>query len=261
MTPPTEKYYMNKDLFTIAECMLKAEDSTPALKTVAAETLLAASREGLPLHPEAIRAVWQWLVTCPSSTPWTAAECIGTIDDDKIRVEALDLLRTQNTGRELRSLAAEVLAGDGHAHRLDNCLLVDLVDRARNVDDVRAVSRVVTAVHAARGVEVHLLVGIQARWASSLIATIREEAVTFEATPLDTEFARRMLSDEAVPVRAAVARRIEWTEESAPELTAVVAENLEREQHPEVRAALLHAHAVLLDGGCGRRRRRQRRTI
>lgn len=51
------------------------------MKGIAAEALLAAVNEGLPV-PQRARLVWQWLLSVPVTAPWRTTEFLGQIVDD-----------------------------------------------------------------------------------------------------------------------------------------------------------------------------------
>lgn len=227
------------------------------MKAIAAEALLMAVNEGMPIPARTGRVLWAWLQSVPATRPWRTTEYLGGIIDEDVRADALRILDLDDAGSDLRGVALDLLCGPTHAVHVHDDVLLRLLERLRCEEDVRQLRRLVEAVHRARGVAPALLLAIRDRLAGSSSPFVREAGVDLgvELAEPDVEFAATMINDPNADVRIAVAAQLEVGLFAADVALGLVEGRLRAESHPQVRAALLRAQAELVESRRGLRRR------
>jgi hypothetical protein len=249
---------MAHDLLSAATHVLESPTSPTALRTVATGALLTAIAEHIPVPRQTAWLVWTWARTAPAHRDWHLAERLGSLADETVRVDALDLLARDDGGEDLRDLAVEVLSGDAHAGHVGDDALMSLAERAHNGSSATAARHLISAVHRARGLQPTLLRMVRDHWAVSPVADVRENAVLLatEMAEPDMQFVERMIADPSADVRLTLAHRLGLDFPGRELAVGLIEARLRVESHPDARAALLHAEASLT--GEGRPGRRQR---
>jgi hypothetical protein len=215
------------------------------IREVACAALVAGLEEGLAVPSGTPIAIWRWV---RETTPkrWCAAQFrLGEVYEEAVFVAALEAVRDQSSGTELRGVAIDVLAGSAYAPLVSDETLTDLVDRP-HVEPER-LSRLVQNVHRARRIPIELLRMIRDRWASSTVVATREAAI--EAASLvpkpEEDFWLKMAQDPSDDVRISVISSV--VKHCRHEFARKLVEGLlEHEGVIDVRAELHRAMMTLL---------------
>jgi hypothetical protein len=226
---------------------LEDVETSPTVQQLAVVLLLDALRERLvPGSSAAVGLVWRWVKRHPESHLW--AGDLGSFADDAVRADAIDFLRHGDGAGDLIGIALGLLAGEGHASKIGDDLVMELVERFPDAN-VWAVRELVVAVNRTRGLTPSLLIAIRERWAASSSPIVREQAVAlmFELADVDLALVAKMLDDPHADVRSAAAQRIVVNGEKARETIPLLEARLRIETHADARATLLRACAALED--------------
>lgn len=246
-------------LIVTAVQALEDPTTSPAIRSIAAEALLAAMREGAAVPPKTIWLAWGWLKGNPGNRSWLTTEKLGEFSDDKVHEDAIAVVRRDDTDADLRGIAIDILCGPAHAGLVTDPLLLELVDRSRAEGDVRDVGRLLEAVHRARGIAPAVIRTIRDVWSSSSSPSVREVAVGLSAELADPDlsFIEKMLEDPHADVRVAMSSQLERDIPGARLALGAVEARLRVEVHPQARAAILRAHAAIVEEESPRRPRRR----
>lgn len=174
----------------------------------------------------------------------------------------MDIMKDANTGTDERWLAAQVLAGNGHARFIDDRTLLSFVEGARTGEQCGHVYTVLAAVHRARGVERSMLVAIRDRWEVGPIE-MKEAGINIgiELLDLDLAWVARVLADPEPDIRVCIAIKLEVEVDPNPAVLELLHHRRNVETSPDVRAAVHRAIAAHEEVENERARRRRRRSL
>ena len=230
------------------------------MKTIAGTALLAALDEGIAVPSDVVYGVWSWLRGAPSV--YFNAEKLAEVADEKVRAEAVEILRELDSGTTQRQLALQVLSNNVQGRHVTDEGLLDLVERVRVGSHAIDLADLIVTIDKARGVPLELLIAIRNRWSCGSIS-VKEAAIKLAgALPeLDLTWTRQLLEDPEPDVRACLVYQLERDARSGEGLITLLEKRLGVEPSPDVRAAIHHALASMQDVEDGRERRKRRRLL
>jgi hypothetical protein len=247
------------NLLVVALAVLLDASTSLALRAAAAEALRTAAEHGLDLPHGAPLALWRWLCSTLPTCGWQHARQLGEMPDPVVTSEAIKVLSDGDAGAELQGLAVELLSGSAHAQLVTDDVLLGYVERGHAEEAARHAARLAVEVQRVRRVGRDVLLQLRDRLAASGTAAVRATSIDVAMVmPLDVNFIRRMLHDEAAEVRQMVASHVALDITSTPDVEKLINERLALEQVADVRADLLRAAAALEHDGLDRPPRRGR---
>lgn len=221
--------------------LLGDEQEDSCVRDAAAAMLSVALDAGLADTATAL-ALFRWATGPGNGRSWVLPQSLAKVRSEKIAVEAVGLLRLEDTSDDVRNTAIDVLSGVNAAF-VDDQTLVALAGW-----DVQAeqLARVVEAAHQGRGVNQDVLVEIRDRWMASEILEARLGSIAVAAlTTFSAPYWRLVIQDQAARVRAEGVRLL--AKEGDPHQSIrIISERVVAEPVNVVKAEMLSALGKLV---------------
>lgn len=229
-----------RPIFIQAMDLLGNEQEDSCVRDAAAAMLSVALEAGLA--EAAAPVLFRWATGPGNGRSWLLPQSLAKVRSETIAVEAIRLLRREDTSDDVRNTAIDVLSGV-NAALVDDQTLVSLAGREAQAEQF---ARVVEAAHQGRGVNQNVLVEIRDRWIGSKILEARLGSIAVAAlTTFSAPYWRLVIQDEAARVRAEGVRLLAKEGDPHPSVR-IISEKVVTEQVNVVKAEMLMALGKLV---------------
>lgn len=197
------------NIFEEALALLHDEQQDPVVRDACASLLSVALEGGLEarLPDQAPLALFRWMISTGAGRSWLLTSSLGRIRSEVVTTEAVGTLLAGSASKEVRDVCAEILCGSGHAPRLDDDTIHNLLVQCPEEAD--RLVRVVEAAHSGRGIEQHVLLKLQGQLQRSEHVDTRVASVSIAMLrEFDVEAFKHFLGDPHELVRAEAVRSI-----------------------------------------------------